>query len=156
MTVEAGGEPGLTKRNHRFEKLLETPWEGAATLAAIFEQVCERHKGRPAFGTRKFIKKEAELSADGRSFDKLTLGNYEWITFGEAFERTCNIASGLVALGHSRDERCAIFAETRADWFVTLQVIKPCAVRVYEFTSVFCERVELGSFCRAVSIRVYL
>ena len=122
VAVEVGGEPGLTKRNHRYPKLLETPWEGVVTLAALFEQVCERHKARPAFGTRKLVKKEAEVAADGRSFDKLTLGSYEWITFEEAFKQASDFASGLVALGHAKGERCALFAETRADWFISLQV----------------------------------
>lgn len=121
VTVEVGGEPGLTKRNHRFLKLVETPWEGAITLAALFEQSCQKNSTRPAFGTRVFLKKEAEVSEDGRSFDKLTFGEYEWITFEEALEQASNLASGLVAIGHDGGERCAIFAETRADWFIALQ-----------------------------------
>ena len=122
VAVEVGGEAGVTKRHHRFPKFPETPWEGAVTLAALFEQACERYKARAAFGTRKFIAKESEINADGRSFEKLTLGSYEWISFEEGFKQACNFASGLVALGHAKGERCAIFAETRADWFISLQV----------------------------------
>ncbi|KAI5063158.1 hypothetical protein GOP47_0021705 [Adiantum capillus-veneris] len=121
VTVEAGGDPGVTKRNHRFPTLLETPWEGAVTLAALFEQACGKHSARPALGTRQFIKKEAEISADGKSFEKLTLGKYEWISFKDAFEQASSFASGLVAIGHEKSEKCAIFAETRADWFIALQ-----------------------------------
>ncbi|KAH7352445.1 hypothetical protein KP509_19G045500 [Ceratopteris richardii] len=121
VTVDAGGDPGITKRNHRFDKLLETPWEGADTLASLFEQACAKHDGRRALGTREFIKKEAELSADGKAFDKLTFGKYKWISFKEAFEQASCFASGLAELGHLKAERCAIFAETRADWFIALQ-----------------------------------
>jgi long-chain acyl-CoA synthetase len=123
VTVEVGGEHGITKRHHCFSKLPETIWEGVFTMAALFEQACEKYKGRPALGTRKFIAKESEITADGRTFEKLTLGSYEWISFEEAFERACNFASGLAALGHAKGERCAIFGETRADWFISLQVI---------------------------------
>lgn len=121
VTVEVGGEPGLTKRNYRYLKLLETPWEGAVTLAALFEQSCQRHKTLPAFGIRKFIKKEAEVSKDGRSFEKYTYGKYIWISFEEALEQVKSFSSGLLAIGHEKGEKCAIFAETRTDWFLALQ-----------------------------------
>lgn len=121
VTVEVGGEPGLTKRNYRFEKLVETPWDGADTLAALFEQACKMHASQKLLGTRCIIKKELEPSSDGRSFEKLTLGNYAWLSYSDAFEQSCNFASGIVALGHQKGERCAIFAETRADWFIALQ-----------------------------------
>ncbi|KAI5083118.1 hypothetical protein GOP47_0002861 [Adiantum capillus-veneris] len=120
-TVKVGGEPGLTKRNHRFEKLVERPWEGATTVAHVFEQACKMHGPEKFLGTRRLIKRELEPASDGRSFEKLTLGSYEWLSFAEAFEQACNFASGLVALGHRKGERCAIFAETRADWFIALQ-----------------------------------
>ncbi|MCO5569028.1 hypothetical protein L7F22_022734 [Adiantum nelumboides] len=121
VTVKAGGEPGLTKRNHRFEKLVESPWEGATTVAHVFEEACKMHGPQKLLGTRPLIKRELELSGDGRSFEKLTLGSYAWLSFAEAFEQACNFASGLVAIGHEKGESCAIFAETRAEWFLALQ-----------------------------------
>lgn len=121
VTVDVGGEPGLAKRNYRFETLVETPWDSATTLAALFEQACMMHTSQRLLGTRELIKKELEASSDGKSFEKLTLGSYVWMSYGEAFQRACNFASGIVALGHQKGERCAIFAETRADWFIALQ-----------------------------------
>lgn len=121
VTVEVGGEPGLTKRNHKFENLVETPWEGANTLADLFEQACKMHPAQKLLGTRELIKKELEPSSDGRSFEKMTLGSYMWLSYEEAFKQACNFASGIVALGHQKGEKCAIFSETRADWFIALQ-----------------------------------
>ena len=122
ITVDVGGEPGIAKRNHKFEKLVEVPWEGATTLATLFEQACKMHSSHQLLGTREHIRKEIEMSADGKPFEKLTLGNYAWISYGEAFDRACNFASGIVTLGHAKGEKCAIFSETRADWFIALQV----------------------------------
>lgn len=119
--VDVGGEPGLTKRNHRFLKLVETPWDSATTLAALFEQACKMHAFQNLFGTRQLIKKETEVSGDGKAFEKLTLGSYVWTTYASAFDRACKFSSGLVALGHQKGEKCAIFAETRADWLIALQ-----------------------------------
>lgn len=63
------------------------------------------------------------MSADGRSFEKLHLGEYEWLTYGKTLEAVCSFASGLAQLGHKRGERVAIFADTREEWFIALQVL---------------------------------
>lgn len=33
----------------------------------------------------------------------------------------CSFASGLVQIGHKSEERVAIFADTREEWFIALQ-----------------------------------
>ncbi|KAH7283970.1 hypothetical protein KP509_34G033300 [Ceratopteris richardii] len=79
------------------------------------------HPKQKFLGTRKLIKKELEPSSDGRTFEKLTLGSYVWISYEEAYEQVCRFASGIVALGHQKGEKCAIFSETRAEWLIALQ-----------------------------------
>lgn len=115
--------PGVTYRNRRYLSLLETPYEGGNTVPALFNISAQRHKSLPLLGTRPLIAREEEFNAQaGRSFEKLTLGDYEWQTYGVAHERALAVGSGLVGLGHKKGEMLAIFAETRADWFVSLQV----------------------------------
>ncbi|XP_002972636.2 long chain acyl-CoA synthetase 9, chloroplastic [Selaginella moellendorffii] len=121
VEVKVGGEAGHTRRNHRFLSLIETPWEGANTLAALFEQACSKYPKRPLLGSRTLIKSETEVSKDGKKFEKVTFGDYVWITFDQAFQRAQNTASGLVALGHDKEEKIAIFAETRPEWLIALQ-----------------------------------
>lgn len=123
VTVNAGGEKGLTKRNARFENLVETPWDGADTLADLFEQACMQYSGNRFLGARSLLHQEMELSDNGRAFEKVTMGNYVWTTYGQALLRANDFASGLVALGHAKGERVAIFAETRPEWFLALQVV---------------------------------
>ncbi|KAM0939926.1 putative long-chain-fatty-acid--CoA ligase [Dioscorea sansibarensis] len=53
--------------------------------------------------------------------DKLHLGNYEWLSYGEAFQSVCSFASGLVHFGHGKGELVAIFANTQAERFIALQ-----------------------------------
>jgi hypothetical protein len=101
---------------------VETPWEGADTLAVLFEQACHQYAGNKCLGTRKLIKKENVSGGDGRQFEKVTLGEYVWLNYGEALPRVVNLSSGLVALGHKKGDRVAIFAETQADWLLALQV----------------------------------
>ncbi|KAK9691235.1 hypothetical protein RND81_09G184400 [Saponaria officinalis] len=121
VAVEVGGEPGLAVRNSKFKELVEVPWEGATTVAALFEQACKKHEQHRFLGTRKVIDKEIIQASDGRKFEKVHLGEYQWETFGHVFERACNFASGLVKLGHDVNSRVAIFSETRAEWFIALQ-----------------------------------
>lgn len=121
LRVDVGGEPGYTIRNSRFTSPVETAWEGVATLADLFEQSCRNHRDMHLLGTRKLISRVTEVSEDGRAFEKLHLGDYEWLTYGKAFESVCNFASGLAQHGHQRGERAAIFADTREEWFIALQ-----------------------------------
>lgn len=122
IPVQVGGEVGYALRNRRFGKLVEVPWKGAATMAALFEQSCKKHSCQRFLGSRKLISKEFVTASDGRKFEKLHLGDYNWITYGETFDRACNFASGLVRLGHNVDSRTAIFSESRAEWFIAFQV----------------------------------
>ncbi|CAL9066353.1 unnamed protein product [Musa banksii] len=121
LLVDAGGEPGYAVRNHRFASPVESLWEGVSTLAELFEQSCKRFACKPLLGSRELISRETEVSQDGRSFEKLHLGNYQWISYDEAFKAVCNIASGLLQLGIKKNDHIAIFCETRAEWFLALQ-----------------------------------
>ncbi|CAM6099417.1 unnamed protein product [Calypogeia fissa] len=121
VPIEAGGEPGYTIRHERYLSLLETPWEGADTIAALFEQVCETNSAGNLLGTREVVARETIVSPDGRPFEKITLGKYHWMTYGEVFKKVVNFSSGLVKIGLQKGERVAIFAETRAEWFMALQ-----------------------------------
>ncbi|PIA26449.1 hypothetical protein AQUCO_09300032v1 [Aquilegia coerulea] len=121
VQVEVGGEPGFAMRNRRSSELMEVPWEGATTMAALFEQSCKKHAHERFLGSRKFISKEVTTAKDGRKFEKLHFGEYEWKTYGEAFVCASNFASGLVKLGHSAGTPAAIFSESRSEWFLAFQ-----------------------------------
>lgn len=121
VPVQVGGEAGYAIRNSRLRELVEVPRKDATTMAALFEQSCKKHAQKRFLGTRKLISKEIVTAGDGRKFEKLHLGDYEWITYREALDRACNFASGLVRLGHNVDSRAAIFADTRAEWFIAFQ-----------------------------------
>lgn len=121
LPVDVGGEPGNAIRNRRFTYTVQTAWEGISTLAELFEQSCKKYHDKCFLGTRKLISRDVEVTEDGRSFEKLHLGEYEWLTYGKTFEAVCNFASGLAQLGHKKEERVAIFADTREEWFLALQ-----------------------------------
>ncbi|KAL1214588.1 Long chain acyl-CoA synthetase 9 [Cardamine amara subsp. amara] len=121
VVVDVGGEPGYAIRNHRFTDPVTSHWEDISTLPELFEISCKAHSDRFFLGTRKLISREIETSEDGKTFEKLHLGDYEWLTFAKTLEAVCDFASGLVQIGHKTEERVAIFADTREEWFISLQ-----------------------------------
>lgn len=123
VPVQVGGESGFAMRNARSPKLVEVPWEGATTMAALFEQSCKKHSQEKFLGTRKLIARDFTTASDGRKFEKLHLGEYQWETYGQILDRASNFASGLLKLGHDVDTRAAIFSETRAEWLIAFQVV---------------------------------
>ncbi|XP_047983121.1 long chain acyl-CoA synthetase 9, chloroplastic [Salvia hispanica] len=120
LPADVGGDNGYAIRNYRFTSPIESAWDGITTLAELFEQSCQKYSNRRLLGTRKLIARSVEISG-GKSFEKLHLGEYEWISYGQAFESVCHFSSGLVQLGHQRGERAAIFADTREEWLIALQ-----------------------------------
>ncbi|EFJ36404.1 hypothetical protein SELMODRAFT_141243 [Selaginella moellendorffii] len=180
VAEEVGGEPGVTRRNQRFPALVETPWEGATTLAALFEQACEKYADQPLLGTRTLISVESEAGPDGRSLEKVTLGPYVWISYGQAFEKVKLFSSGLLEFGHVKEEKIALFAETRAEWLIALQACfrnNITVVTIYaslgedalahslnetEVTTVICDRkqlkklIDLGESLETVRRVVYM
>uniref|UniRef100_A0A8I6YR67 4-coumarate--CoA ligase n=1 Tax=Hordeum vulgare subsp. vulgare TaxID=112509 RepID=A0A8I6YR67_HORVV len=121
VQADVGGEAGLAMRNSRFSSLIQVPWEGATTMAALFEMASKKYTRHRCLGTRKLISSEFIEAADGRKFEKLHLGEYEWNSYAEAFNRACNFASGLIKMGHQLDSRAAIFSDTRAEWIIAAQ-----------------------------------
>ncbi|MCL7051563.1 hypothetical protein MKW94_010990 [Papaver nudicaule] len=121
VPVQAGGDMGFTIRNRRSTTLIEVPWEGATTMAALFEQSCKKNAQGRCLGTREVISREIVTGGDGRKFEKLHLGEYFWETYGGALDRASNFASGLVKMGHSADSHAAIFSDSRAEWLLAFQ-----------------------------------
>jgi long-chain acyl-CoA synthetase len=123
VQADVGSEPGLAMQNSRFSSLIQVPWEGATTMTALFEMASKKYSRQRSLGTRKLINREFIQAPDGRKFEKLHLGDYEWDTYAEAFNRVCNFASGLIKMGHKLDSRASIFSDTRAEWIIAAQVI---------------------------------
>jgi len=53
VPVQVGGEAGYAVRNARVSELVEAPWDGATTMAALFEQSCKKNSRNPFLGTQE-------------------------------------------------------------------------------------------------------
>ena len=52
---------------------------------------------------------------------QVILGEYNWLTYEEAYQAALCFGSGLASLGQKPQRNVAIFCETRAEWIVTAQ-----------------------------------
>lgn len=120
VPVEVGGEAGVAMRNAKFPNLIDA-WEGATTISALFERSCKKYSGERLLGKREVIARDFVTGSDGRKFEKLHLGEYQWETYGQVYDRVGNFASGLVKVGHDLETRIAIFADSCPEWFISFQ-----------------------------------
>jgi len=87
--------------------------DGIATIGDVLVKSLEKFKDNKAVGQRELIKRDL---VDGK-FEKLTLGDYSWMTYGEWGDRIKNFAAGLKGFsGIKSGDRMLIYAETQRDW----------------------------------------
>ncbi|KAI4902767.1 hypothetical protein NFI96_015283 [Prochilodus magdalenae] len=95
--------------------------EGVETLDKVFEHAVKRFPQRDCLGTREVLSEEDEVQPNGKVFKKVILGDYNWLSYEEAFQLSQKFGSGLAALGQKPRCNIAIFCETRAEWIIAAQ-----------------------------------
>lgn len=113
---------------------IEDGFQGICTLDQLFKQSVEKHGNRGCMGTRELIAEEDEIQSNGRVFKKVILGDYNWMTYNQAYEEVQRISSGLNAIGVQQKEFVIIFAETKAEWMLSAQA---CFMRNYPVVTIY-------------------
>lgn len=49
------------------------------------------------------------------------MGDYKWMSFKEVDQTSDYFGNGLISIGQKHKENIAIFAETRAEWMISVQ-----------------------------------
>ena len=88
-TVDANG---LLWKSTAVGKLME-PGEEQSNCWAAINTACTKYVSQPCVGERELIEK---TTVDG--FEKVVLGEYSFITYGEYLARINNLGSGLATL----------------------------------------------------------
>jgi long-chain acyl-CoA synthetase len=110
-------ENGVLWKSTRVGKFIERP-SGAPEVSTTWEallSVCGKYKLQPAVGWRPVERRET--GADG--MEKLVLGNYQWLSYGEYFTRIEHFGAGLVKLGMQPKDNLIIFADTQYQWMLS-------------------------------------
>lgn len=88
------------------------------TLNDLMAEAFRKYSDRPCLGTRPVLGESEELK-DGKVIKKLSLGDYEWLTFSDVDHLVYLISRGIMALGLKPREYLGILAETRQEWTLT-------------------------------------
>lgn len=94
---------------------------GLQTLDEVARKAIRSYPKQPVLGTRPVLGRTEEVQPNGKVFQKVILGDYEWLTYEEADRKIDLIARGLLAVGARPHEYLAILAETRVEWMLTAQ-----------------------------------
>uniref|UniRef100_A0A5S6R122 long-chain-fatty-acid--CoA ligase n=1 Tax=Trichuris muris TaxID=70415 RepID=A0A5S6R122_TRIMR len=101
-----------------FDRLAVYRHPGVDTIDKAFDRSVKVNRNKPCMGTREVLSIEKEPQPDGRTFEKLNLGEYKWQSFDTVDRRVRHIGAGLLHIGHGVGKRIIIFAETQANWMI--------------------------------------
>lgn len=85
------------------------------TVDELMRAAFRKYSNRPCLGTRPVLG-EREEQKDGKVLKKLSLGDYEWLTFSEVDHMVDLISRGIMTLGIKPRDYLGILAETRQEW----------------------------------------
>lgn len=91
------------------------------TLQKVFQYAVQKYSDSYCLGTREVLAEEDEIQKNGRIFKKYVMGDYNWMTYKEVDIASDHFGNALISLGQKHKENIAIFAETRAEWMISVQ-----------------------------------
>lgn len=102
--------------NSRLKPLFDAA--NVTTLCGALDYGANKYGTKPCMATRELLERK-KVNESGKRLEKLRFGNYKWRTYKEVQENSDTIGFALRSLGIHPGGRIAIFAETRAEWFMT-------------------------------------
>ena len=88
---------------------------GVTTLCGALKYSSSLYGSKSCMATRQLLRRERE-EKNGKTFEKLELGEYRWKTYEEVQQAAVEVGLGVRRLGLEPLDRVVIFAETRAEW----------------------------------------
>uniref|UniRef100_A0A7E4VH34 long-chain-fatty-acid--CoA ligase n=1 Tax=Panagrellus redivivus TaxID=6233 RepID=A0A7E4VH34_PANRE len=89
------------------------------TLGAVWDRAAQLHEDSLCLGSRDVVQVFEEAQSDGRTFQKLILGEYQWLDYTKVDKQIAQIGLGLIALNIKQGDKVVIYAETRKEWLMT-------------------------------------
>jgi len=120
-------QPGDTEVTYEPVKIESSPFikdfdsAKCETMAEVWDWSVKRYRERRLLGTRDILGEEDEIQPNGKMFKKLELGDYRWISYEEADTLADNFGRGLRVLGQQHGDSVCMFADTRAEWMLSVQ-----------------------------------
>jgi len=112
---------GVLWRSDSVGTLVSVPEDGITHVWACIERTAQRFPHKRGIGQRPLLKREIvpDPANPSKHFEKLSFGEYEWLTFKEYRDRACDFAAGMVAFtGLPSKANLVVYGETQRDWMV--------------------------------------
>ena len=106
------------KTSKFYSKFIQTQ---SKTIGEAWNWAVKTYTCKPALGTREILKEEDEIQKSGKVFKKYNLGDYRWQTYEDVDYNADYLGRGLRSLNLNHGQNICIFADTRAEWFITAQ-----------------------------------
>lgn len=90
---------------------------GVRTLSDVIRYSAQKYQQNKCLGTRQIILRQ-HVETQGKTVEKLELGEYEWLSHKRVYETSQAVGFALKDLGFKHGDRVALFAETRAEWLM--------------------------------------
>ena len=87
------------------------------TLPGVLKYATSMYASKRCMATREILSRE-RIDKDGKTLEMLELGEYTWQTYRQVLKTAEAIGCSLYRMNYKPGDRIAIFAETRADWFI--------------------------------------
>ena len=91
------------------------------TIGDAWNWAVKTYGSKPALGTREILKEEDEVQKNGKVFKKYNLGDYRWLSYEDVDYTADYLGRGLRMLNLANGQNICVFADTRAEWFITSQ-----------------------------------
>ena len=92
---------------------------GVDTVEKMFNFVCSKHQTKACIGTRHIISvDEEDHMGTGKIIKKYGMGDYNWISYENVFNRALSFGKGVKELGYSSGTKVVIYADTRGKYII--------------------------------------
>ncbi|XP_028967127.1 long-chain-fatty-acid--CoA ligase 4 [Galendromus occidentalis] len=98
-------------------------FEGITTVDQLTRRAVKRFSDKRCLGTRQVFREEIETQKNGKTFKKLDLGDYQWMTFKEMDDALERLGRGFMSMGVRPKQNVVIFADTRIEWMLAAQAL---------------------------------
>ena len=112
----AWGENEVTYRStkEKHDLCKEADQKGIDTMAKMLDLLHQKYGTRPCIATRQILSVDKEIDSDsGKVWNKYNMGDYQWITYDQMFQRAVAFGRGVNQVGYPPGTKVVMFADTR-------------------------------------------
>ncbi|XP_040070326.1 long-chain-fatty-acid--CoA ligase 3 [Ixodes scapularis] len=110
------------------------------TMDELMRRAVLKYADRPCMGKRELLGEVEDKQNGGKVIKKLSLGQYQWLSYNEVDTKIDLVSRGFMSLGLRPQECLVILAETRQEWLIAAQACFRVNIRVAALSATSAEQ----------------